>query len=119
MQKSKCNKDLYKSFLQASSVRYSGKALSEVSPKNLSHDSASRWLNNSNFRPNEVYKESSKYIDHDAPCLLVGDDTVLSKQYSKKIDLVNYQYGPRGTNNGSVDDQYWRESGQKGPIWGL
>lgn len=92
MQKSKCNKDLYKSFLQASSVRYSGKALSEVSPKNLSHDSASRWLNNSNFRPNEVYKESSKYIDHDAPCLLLGDDTVLSKQYSKKIDLVNYQY---------------------------
>ena len=60
MQKSKCNKDLYKSFLQASSVRYSGKALSEVSPKNLSHDSASRWLNNSNFRPNEVYKESSQ-----------------------------------------------------------
>ena len=92
MPKSKCNKDLYKSFLQASSVRYSGKALSEVSPKNLSHDSASRWLNNSNFRPSEVYKESSKYIDHDAPCLLVGDDTVLSKQYSKKIDLVHYQY---------------------------
>lgn len=92
MPKSKCNKDLYKSFLQASSVRYSGKALSEVSPNQLSHDSASRWLNNSNFRPSGVYKESSKYIDHDAPCLLVGDDTVLSKQYSKKIDLVNYQY---------------------------
>ena len=92
MPKSKCNKDLYKSFLQASSVRYSGKALSEVSPNHLSHDSASRWLNNSHFRPSEVYKESSKYIDHDAPCLLVGDDTVLSKQYSKKIDLVNYQY---------------------------
>ena len=92
MPKSKCNKDLYKSFLQASSVRYSGKALSEVSPNHLSHDSASRWLNNSNFRPSEVYKESSKYIDHDAPCLLVGDDTVLSKQYSKKIDLVHYQY---------------------------
>ena len=45
MARSKCSKDLYKSFLQASSVRYSGKALSEVSPINLSHDSASRWLN--------------------------------------------------------------------------
>lgn len=51
MPKLKCNKDLYKSFLQASSVRYSGKALSEVSPNHLSHDSASRWLKNSNFCP--------------------------------------------------------------------
>ncbi|KJV77951.1 hypothetical protein RHORCCE3_1906 [Rickettsia hoogstraalii str. RCCE3] len=32
MARSKCSKDLYKSFLQASSVRYAGKALSEVSP---------------------------------------------------------------------------------------
>ncbi|MCZ6909355.1 MAG: hypothetical protein O7C55_07155 [Rickettsia endosymbiont of Ixodes persulcatus] len=30
MARSKCSKDLYKSFLQASSVRYSGKALSEA-----------------------------------------------------------------------------------------
>ncbi|WP_342271924.1 hypothetical protein [Candidatus Tisiphia endosymbiont of Parasteatoda lunata] len=36
MARSKCSKDLYKSFLQASSVRYSGKALSEVSPVNHS-----------------------------------------------------------------------------------
>jgi len=42
MARSKCNKELYKSFLQVSSVRYSGKALSEVSPKELSHDSVSR-----------------------------------------------------------------------------
>ena len=62
MARSKCSKDLYKSFLQASSVRYTGKALSEVSPIALSHDSASRWLNNQNFRPSEIYKEVSKYI---------------------------------------------------------
>lgn len=92
MRRSKCNKGLYKSFLQASSVRYTSKALSEVSPKELSHDSISRWLNNQNFRPSKIYKEISKYIEQDAPCLLIGDDTLLSKQYSKKIDLVNYQY---------------------------
>ena len=92
MARSKCNKGLYKSFLQASSVRYSGKALSEVSPVKLSHDSASRWLNSQNFRPSEIYKEVSKYIDQDSPCLLVGDDTLISKQYSKKIELVHYQY---------------------------
>jgi len=88
----KCNKELYKSFLQASNVRYSGKALSEVSPKELSHDSVSRWLSSQNFRPSGIYQEVSKYIDKEAPCLLVGDDTLLSKQYSKKIDLVHYQY---------------------------
>ena len=92
MARSKCTKGLYKSFLQASSVRYSGKALSEVSPVKLSHDSASRWLNSQNFRPSEIYKEVSKYIDQDSPCLLVGDDTLISKQYSKKIELVHYQY---------------------------
>ena len=63
MGKSKCNKNLYKSFLQASRIRYSGKALSEVSPVKLSHDSASRWLNSQNFHPSEIYKEVSKYID--------------------------------------------------------
>nr|WP_187153281.1 hypothetical protein [Candidatus Arsenophonus triatominarum] len=31
-------KDIYKTFLQVSSVRYSGLALSEVSPSPLSHD---------------------------------------------------------------------------------
>ncbi|WP_342270992.1 hypothetical protein [Candidatus Tisiphia endosymbiont of Parasteatoda lunata] len=92
MARSKCSKDLYKSFLQASSVRYSGKALSEVSPINLSHDSASRWLNSKDFRPSGIYREVSKYIDREASCLLVGDDTLLSKQYSKKIELVHYQY---------------------------
>ncbi|QGO25498.1 hypothetical protein Psal025_03704 (plasmid) [Piscirickettsia salmonis] len=44
MSRHKCTKEIYKAFLQASSVRYSGLALSEVSPKPLSHDSVSRWL---------------------------------------------------------------------------
>lgn len=92
MARSKHNKGLYKLFLQASSVRYSGKALSEVSPVKLSHDSASRWLNSQNFHPSEIYKEVSKYIDKDSSCLLVGDDILISKQYSKKIELVHYQY---------------------------
>ncbi|MFP3011692.1 MAG: hypothetical protein ACEY3D_01470 [Rickettsia sp.] len=67
---SKCSKDLYKSFLQASRVRYTGKALSEVSPVDLSHDSASRWLKSKDFRPSEIYREVSKYIELEAACLL-------------------------------------------------
>ena len=58
MKKSKCTKELYKSFLEVSSVRYSGKALSEVAPTKISHDSVSRWLKKKKLRPREIWKES-------------------------------------------------------------
>lgn len=92
MSRHKCTKELYKAFLQASSVRYSGLALSEVSPTGLSHDSISRWLSDKNFRPSNVWATAQNYIDKNKPCLLIADDTVLSKQHSSKIELVNYQY---------------------------
>ena len=62
MSEFKCTKELYKAFLQASSVRYSGLALSEVSPTELSHDSISRWLRNKCFRPREIWRISEQYI---------------------------------------------------------
>jgi SRSO17 transposase len=92
MSKHKCNKELYRTFLQASSVRYSGLSLSEVSPLPLSHDGISRWLKDCNFRPREVWKIAKKHVDKNEPCILIADDTVLSKKRSKKIELVNYQY---------------------------
>lgn len=87
-----CTKDLYKAFLQASSIRYSGLALSEVSPSNLSHDSISRWLKSKCFRPRELWELVKPSITTAAPCLLIADDTVLGKTRSKKIELVHYQY---------------------------
>lgn len=87
-----CTKDLYKAFLQASSVRYSGLALSEVSPSALSHDSISRWLKAKCFQPKELWPLVKPSIDLAQPCLLIGDDTVLAKARSQKIELVHYQY---------------------------
>ncbi|WP_235603477.1 hypothetical protein, partial [Piscirickettsia litoralis] len=55
MSRHKCTNAIYKAFLQATSVRYSGLALSEVSPEPLSHDSVSRWLQSQHFRPREVW----------------------------------------------------------------
>lgn len=92
MSRHKCTKSLYTSFLQASSIRYSGLALSEVSPVPLSHDSANRWLNSCSFRPSGVWELSKPLINIKEPHLLVGDDTVLDKHRSEEIDLVNYQY---------------------------
>jgi len=92
MSRHKCTKELYKAFLQASSVRYSGLALSEVSPDELSHDGISRWLKDKNFSPKLIWDFSSKMINKEEECLLIADDSVLAKTHSKKIDLVNYQY---------------------------
>ena len=63
-----------------------------MSPCELLHDSISRWLSNTKYSPSDVWKISSNYIDKSKPCLLIADDTVLSKIHSKKIDLVSYQY---------------------------
>ena len=92
MSRHKCTKELYKAFLQASSVRYSGLALSEVSPSELSHDGISRWLKEKNFSPKDVWVTSKNLIDENEEGLLIADDSVLSKTHSKKIELVNYQY---------------------------
>ena len=88
---SKCSKKLYQSYLQASSVRYSGLSLSEVSPIDLSHDSVSFWLKTSKYQPSEVFKQTKDIIGNKEG-YLVFDDSVLDKHRSKKIDLVNSQY---------------------------
>lgn len=92
MSRHKCSKSLYTSFLQASSIRYSGLALSEVSPVALSHDSVNRWLTSSCFRPSGLWELSKPLLDLKEPCLLIGDDTILDKHRSKEIELVKYQY---------------------------
>ena len=90
MSQRKCTKSLYTSFLQATSVRYSDLALSEVSPIALSHDSVNRWLSSRSFRPSGVWELSSFVINPKEPCLVIGDDTILDKHRSEEIDLVNY-----------------------------
>jgi hypothetical protein len=91
MSRHKCTKELYKAYLQASSMRYSGLALSEVSPYSISHDSISRWLNDKCFRPRDSWQIANKHVDYSQPSLLICDDTVLAKTRSQKIELVNYR----------------------------
>ena len=87
MSRHKCSKELYKAFLQATNVRYSGLALSEVSPVSLSHDSLSRWLQDKHFRPNEIWTTTQGLIDKKEPNLLIADDTTLAKRTVKKLTL--------------------------------
>ena len=73
-------------------MRYSGLALSDVSPIEVSHDSISRWLKDKNYSSKEIWAKSKSMIDKTEECLLMAEDSVLSKIHSTNIDLVNYQY---------------------------
>jgi len=93
MSRSKCSRDLYCSFLEVTSDRYSALSLSEVAPDSaaLSHDSISRWLADARVRPNDLWQQAKKEVS-DKTGILAFDDVVIDKSRSGKTELVNYQY---------------------------
>lgn len=91
MSRSLCSKDLYCTFLKVTTQRYSALSLSEVAPTELSHDSISRWLAQSNCQPKDVWAAAKDHV-LDKQGILVADETVLNKSRSKKIELVRWQY---------------------------
>ena len=90
---SKCSRELYCSFLEVTSDRYSALALSEVVPPyaELSHDSISRWLAAEKVQPKDLWQVASKEVVGTAG-ILVFDDVVIDKSRSGKTELVNWQY---------------------------
>ena len=62
MIKYKCTKELYKAFLEASIMRYSGLELSEVSPEAISHDLISCFFKDKNFTPKNIWRISNIII---------------------------------------------------------
>lgn len=93
MSRSKCSRELYCSFLEVTSARYSALSLSEVVPPfaGLSHDSVSRWLNEEKVQPKDLWVVAKKEVA-DKPGILVFDDVVIDKSRSGKTKLVNWQY---------------------------
>ena len=91
MGKSLCSKNLYYTFLRVTSQRYSALSLSEVSPTELSHDSISRWLENSHCQPKDIWASAEKQVIGTRG-VIVADETVLNKSRSEKIELVRWQY---------------------------
>lgn len=93
MSRSKCSRDLYCSFLEVTSDRYSALALSEVVPPyaELSHDSISRWLAAEKVQPKDLWA-AAKHEVAGSSGILVFDDVVIDKSRSGKTELVNWQY---------------------------
>jgi hypothetical protein len=91
MEKQKCSLKLYSDFLIANQNRYSGLELSKVAPGEISHDSISRWLSTANFNPSSLWNQTKDLVTLNTG-YLVGDDTLLSKKYSRANELAKKQY---------------------------
>ena len=81
---------MYSNFLIANQNRFSGVELSK-SVADIAHDSVSRWLNKSNFRPSDLWSDVKKMVKIDTG-YLVADDSVLNKKYSRCNELAKKQY---------------------------
>lgn len=90
MQHQKCSLKLYTSFLISNHNRYSGVELSRTAGS-LAHDSVTRWLSESNYTPSDLWREVLPLVSPHKG-YLVGDDSLLSKKFSRENELARKQY---------------------------
>lgn len=62
---------------------------------NLSHDAVRYFLKTKKFTPNQLWKMVSPHIDNNAEGMLISDDSVQNKKYSRFTELVKRQYSSR------------------------
>jgi hypothetical protein len=86
-----CSRELYCTFLTVTAQRYSAFSLSQVAPLSLSHDAISRWLTSTHCQPKHIW-EAAKDGIVGTHGIIIGDDSVLDKSRSEKIELAHWQY---------------------------
>lgn len=87
----KWNKDLYCQFLLASQRNFTATQASDLS--SVSHDQITRWLRSVKLTPNILWEHVEKLVEKEGGVLVV-DDSVIAKQYSRshELPLLSYQY---------------------------
>ena len=117
MQHQKCSLQLYTSFLIANQNRYSGVELSKTAGS-LAHDSVTRWLSESHYTPSDLWNEVKSFVSlHKG--YLVGDDSLLSKKFSRENELAKKQYSgnAQGLVNGiSLVNVLWTDGAEYIPV---
>ncbi|TSC57247.1 MAG: transposase [Parcubacteria group bacterium Greene0416_79] len=100
MQHQKCSLELYTNFLISNQNRYSGTELSKNAP-NLSHDHITRWLAHAEYTPGDLWKHAQPLVAKETG-YLIGDDSLLSKKFSRENELAKLQYSgnAHGLQNG-------------------
>lgn len=100
MQHQKCSLEVYTNFLIANQNRYSGIELSKNLPE-ISHDHITRWLAHGKYTPGDLWKHVQPLVSEKRG-YLIGDDSLLSKKFSRKNELAKLQYSgnAHGLQNG-------------------
>lgn len=108
----KPNKDPYSQFLLSTQGRYSMLWLARVLDNQPAHDSWTRWLKETKLKPSFLWEEVKKLVDLNSGYLIIDDCTV-DKWYSKKVEMVRYQYSGthhRKVNGINVTSLLWTKS---------
>lgn len=84
-------KDLYCQFLLASQRNFTATQASDLT--DVSHDAITRWLHSVKLTPNLLWEHVEKLVEKEGGVLVV-DDSVIAKQYSRshELPLLSYQY---------------------------
>lgn len=89
--KKKWTKDVYCQFLLASQKNFTATQASDLT--SVTHDSITRWLTSVKLTPNLLWEHVEKLAQKEGGVLVV-DDSVIAKQYSRshELPLLSYQY---------------------------
>lgn len=82
----------YCQYLMVSQTNYTLTYYADHHPTGLSHDSINRYLKNDRLTPKLVWEKVKNDIQISEDGYLIFDDTVLDKNHSHHIELVNKQY---------------------------
>lgn len=93
------NKKYYIEYLLHTPFNYTCTNLADHSEK-LSHDRVNRFLCNEKFTPSALWDLVQDHLSDHADSVIIADDSVQDKRYSKFIDLVKKQYS--GNEHGTV-----------------
>jgi len=82
----------YCQYLMVSQTNYTLTYYAEHHPKKISHDKVNRYLRDVKIQPRLLWEQVEGDIVQHAAGYILFDDTVLDKNHSHKIELVNKQY---------------------------
>ena len=87
----KWTKDLYCQFLLASQRNFTVTQAADLAA--IPHDTITRWLTNTKLTPNILWEHVEHLVEKEGGVLVV-DDSVIAKQYSRshELPLLSYQY---------------------------
>ncbi len=85
----------------------------------MDHNTTSRFLMRNSFTPGQLWESVKGHIDDHKEAVVIVDDSVQSKKYSRFIELVKKQYS--GNEGGLVDGiglvNFVHSSGNDGDFW--